>query len=123
MSGKKGMSHYPLATKLEAIRMYHEEGKSKKEITELLNIRDPQRVKKWLSAYRRGGMEAFQQDKYRIKGGRSPKRENPAAYIARLERENDLLKKFRAELRKQALANRFPACGLIHRRWGTEQPG
>ena len=32
MSGKKVMKRYPLAMKLEAIRMYQEDGKSRKEI-------------------------------------------------------------------------------------------
>ncbi len=60
MSGKKGMKHYPLAVKLAAVRMYHEEGKSQQEITELLEIRDRGRVKKWLRAYRQDGTQAFQ---------------------------------------------------------------
>lgn len=106
MSGKKGMKHYPLATKLEAVRLYQEAGKSHREITELLGIRDPDRIEKWLRMYRRDGLEAFQKDKKQTKRGRPPKRENTAAYIARLEMENDLLKKFHAELRKQALAKR-----------------
>jgi hypothetical protein len=32
MSGEKGMKHYPLAIKMEAIWMFQEEGKSQKEI-------------------------------------------------------------------------------------------
>ena len=106
MAGKKGMKHYPLATKLEAIRMYQEEGKSYQEITKLLAIADPWRVKKWLSDYRRKGEAAFQRDPASYKGGRPPKRENTDAYIARLEMENDLLKKFHAELRKLERARR-----------------
>ena len=42
----------------------------------------------------------------RPKRGRPPKRENTEAYIARLEMENDLLKKFHAELRKLEHAKR-----------------
>jgi transposase len=49
MTGKKGMKHYPVAVKREAVRLYQEEGKSYQEITELLGIRDGDRVKKWLS--------------------------------------------------------------------------
>jgi len=103
MSGRKGMKHYSLAVKLEAVRMYQEEGKSHQEITELLKIHDPGRVKRWLRAYRQEGAQAFQKEEKR---GRPPKRENTAAYIARLEMENDLLKKFHAELRKLELAKR-----------------
>ena len=106
MSGRKGMKHYPLATKLEAVRLYQEEGKSPREITELLGIHDPKRIGIWLRTYRREGVEGFQKGKGLIKRGRPPKRENTEAYIARLEMENDLLKKFHAELRKQELAKR-----------------
>jgi transposase-like protein len=86
--------------------MYQEEGKSQKEISELLGIQDPDRVRKWLRAYRREGQGAFQKDTKQTNRGRPPKRENTAAYIARLEMENDLLKKFHAELRKQEFAKR-----------------
>jgi len=106
MSGKKGMKHYPLALKLEAIQLYQEEGKSQKEIAELLGLRRADRIKKWLTAYRREGPKAFENEKNGVLRGRPAKRENTEAYIARLEMENDLLKKFHAELRKQALAKR-----------------
>jgi transposase-like protein len=106
MSGKKGMKHYAVKTKREAVRMYQEEGKSYQEITELLGIRDPERVRKWMRDHRRKGDTAFQRDPSSYKGGRPPKRENIEAYIARLEMENDLLKKFHAELRKLERAKR-----------------
>jgi len=51
--------HYPKEIKLEAIRLFYEEGKSRAEITALLQIRDADRVKKWLRSYRRGGEAAF----------------------------------------------------------------
>lgn len=41
MAGKKGMKHYPVTTKREAVRLCQEEGKSYQEITELLEIVDP----------------------------------------------------------------------------------
>jgi transposase len=106
MAGKKGMKHYPVAVKREAVRLYQEEGKSYKEITELLGIRDRGRVKKWLSVYRRKGERVLERERASYKGGRPPKRENTEAYIARLEMENDLLKKFHAELRKLERAKR-----------------
>lgn len=106
MAGQKGMRHYPIATKLEAVRLYQEEGKSYKEITELLEIVDSGRVKKWLRDYRRKGENAFRRVPGSYKGGRPPKRENVEAYMARLEMENDLLKKFHAELRRLELAKR-----------------
>lgn len=104
MSGKKGMRQYPLETKLEAVRLFYEEGKTHAQITEQLGIRDAKRVKKWLHQYREGGAAAFAK---KPRGpGRRPKKENKDAYIARLEMENDLLKKLHAELRKAMLAKR-----------------
>ena len=105
MAGKKGMKHYPLAMKLEAVRLHEEEGKAYQEITEILGIYDRKRVEKWLREYRREGEAAFGRGPGQKKG-RPPKRESTAAYIARLEMENDLLKKFHAELRKLELAKR-----------------
>jgi len=106
MSGKKGMAHYPVDVKVEAVRMYLEEGRTQAEIAEALGLRSAGRVKIWVRQYRQAGPTAFQRDKNKVKLGRPPKRENTAAYIARLEMENDLLKKFHAELRKQELAKR-----------------
>jgi transposase len=106
MAGKKGMKHYPLAMKLEAIRLHQEEGKSYQEITKLLGIEDRKRVEKWMREYRKDGDAAFGRGLAQKKRGRPPKRENTEAYIARLEMENDLLKKFHAELRKLELARR-----------------
>ena len=99
MAGKKGM-------KLEAVRLHQEEGKSYQEITKLLGIADRKRVEKWLREYRAKGQAAFGRGPGQKKRGRPPKRENTEAYIARLEMENDLLKKFHAELRKLELAKR-----------------
>jgi transposase-like protein len=104
MSGRKRMQHYPLETKLEAIRLFYEEGKTRAQITAQLGILDASRVKKWLHQYRQGGAAAFA--KQRRGPGRRPKKENQDAYIARLEMENDLLKKLQAELRKLELAKR-----------------
>jgi transposase-like protein len=106
MSGKKGMKHYPLAIKLEAIRMYQEDGKSPRAIMKVLGVRDRKRIHKWLSVYRQEGVQAFQKGNSGKRLGRPPKRENTAVYIARLEMENDLLKKFHAELRKLELEKR-----------------
>ncbi len=98
--------HYPKEMKLEAIRMYYEEGISQRAITEALGIRDQYRVKKWIKAYRREGLAAFDRMKNRVNLGRPPKKETTQNYIARLEMENALLKKYHTELRKQALVKR-----------------
>jgi transposase-like protein len=88
------MRYYIREIKLEAIRIFYEDGKTRAEITELLGIRDPEGVKKWLHQYRQQGEAAF--DKKRFKGliGRPPKKENKDAYISCLKMENELLKKF-----------------------------
>ena len=104
MAGKKGMKHYSPELKLEAMRMFYKDGMTRREITESLGIRDPQRVKKWLRQYRRGGEDAFLTKGERR--GRPPKKENTEAYIARLEMENELLKKYHTELRKDMLVKR-----------------
>jgi len=102
MSGKKGMKHYPAEKKLEAVRLFYEEGQTCAEITNVLEIRDPQRVKNWLWQYRREGVEAFNK---RI--GRPRKRaESEQAELERLRMENALLKKYHTELRKEVLAKR-----------------
>jgi transposase-like protein len=104
MAGKKGMQHYPRELKLEAMRMFFEDGKTRKEITAALGIRSSGRVKVWLQQYRAAGAAAF--DKKKRGPGRPPKKEDTAAYIARLEMENELLKKYHTELRQGWLAPR-----------------
>jgi transposase len=106
MSGKKGMVRYPREVKLETVRLFYEEGKTYAEITEQLAIRDPGRVKKWMRRYRQEGEQAFEKKRRTGLVGRPPKKENQEAYIARLEMENTLLKKYHAELRKAMLAKR-----------------
>jgi transposase-like protein len=59
-----------------------------------------------LRKYRKEGKKAFERKPRSGLIGRPPKKENQAAYIARLEMENALLKKFHAELRKMELAKR-----------------
>lgn len=102
MSGKKGMKTYPIEMKLEAMRLYYEEGQTRAEITKLLGIRNAYAVKDWGQRYRREGVSGLKKTK-----GRPRKREaNEATELERLRMENDLLKKFHTELRKEALAKR-----------------
>ena len=96
------MKKYPAETKLEAVRLFYEEGKTRAEITQQLQIRDPQRVRAWLRQYRREGATGLSKAP-----GRPRKRaENVEEELKRLRMENDLLKKFQAELRKEELAQR-----------------
>ena len=54
--------HCTKEIKLEAVRLF-EIGKTHKEITETLRIRDPQRTKKWIRAYQEKGVEAFKKSR------------------------------------------------------------
>lgn len=102
MAGKKGMTHYSKAIKLEAVRLHDEQGLTYAEVATRLEIRQARRIKKWYSAYRKQGEAAFDKQ-----GGRPRKLElSEAERIAHLEMENALLKKFHTELRKLTLARR-----------------
>jgi len=95
MAGKKGMLHYKAEIKERAVKMFLEEGMTYYAISEALGVRKPERIKRWVQAYRQEGELGL----HRVKG-RPQKVEDKDAYIARLEMENELLKKFHAELRK-----------------------
>ncbi len=95
MSGKKGMLHYSAATKEEAVRLFLEEGLTYQAIAERLGIRKAKRIESWVQAYRQEGELGL----HKVQG-RPRQKEDQAAYIARLEMENALLKKFHEELRK-----------------------
>ncbi len=108
MPGKKGEKHchYAAELKREAVRRYLEEGQSQAEIVAALGIHNVRRLRQWLHAFRQEGERAFESKSRIGLVGRPPKREHTAAYIARLEMENDLLKKLHAELRQLELAKR-----------------
>lgn len=102
MAGKKGMKGYPGWMKKRALELYYNAGWSSAEIIAHFEIRDPNRICAWMAQYRKEG-EAMFDTKPR---GRRPKREDTAAYIARLEMEVKLLKKYHAELRQGSLVKR-----------------
>jgi transposase len=101
MSGKKGMKDYSLSVKLQAVRMFLEEGKTKTEIRETLGLTKG-RVKVWVTLYRAEGEAGLQKKR----GCPQRQEESVEEELARLRMENELLKKFPAELRKDALAKR-----------------
>jgi transposase-like protein len=102
MAGKKGMDHYPVEMKLEAVRLFFEEGWTHAEITQELGIRSSTRVKVWVRQYRREGEMVFSKPI-----GRPRKQaDSEQAELERLRMENALLKKFHTELRTQVLAKR-----------------
>jgi len=102
MSEKLRNQLFSKETKKEAIRLFFEEGKTRSEITNMLGIRDQQRVKKWVSQYRKEGSTMFTKHI-----GRPCKNaETQEAELERLRMENALLKKLQSELRKDMLAKR-----------------
>ena len=107
MTGKKGMKRYAVETKLEAVRLFYEEGQTRAQVTSALGIRDPQRIQKWLRQYRAEGASAFAKRK-----GRSRKQAGEQAELERLRMEVALLKKFHSELRGVQLAQRNIGCSI-----------
>jgi transposase len=102
MPGKIGMRRYPVATKLEAIRMFYEEKRSYSEITSLLEIRDHDLVKKWLKQYRQEGESAFTKPVGRPQSDPSSEKYE----LEQLRMENALLKKLQSESQRDMLAKR-----------------
>jgi transposase len=101
MAGKKGMVHYSLEVKLEAMRLYFKAGKTQAEIREALGVRTISIIETWVRQYRREGELAFHRS-----SGRPRKIMDETARIQQLEMENALLKKYHTELRKSLLAKR-----------------
>ena len=101
MSGTKGMTHYNLEIKLQAVQLHEQEGLTYFQVADQLGIRKAERIEKWCRAYRREGELAFHKPV-----GRPHKYEPEQLTLARLRMENALLKKFQSELRKGMLARR-----------------
>jgi transposase len=101
MAGKKGMKRYGTEVKLEAVRLYLEEGKTQRWVAEHLGLSRKELVEKWVHDYRREGAAAFG----RVTG--RPRRVlDRGSYVAQLEMENELLKKYHTELRALRHAKR-----------------
>ena len=100
MSGTKGMMHYPQEVKLEAVRMFLEDGNSYREIAEQLGIRKTYRIRMWVKGYRKEGKNTFTKPIGRPRKGP----ENEQSEMERLRMENALLKKLQSESRKDLLA-------------------
>jgi transposase len=101
MSGRKGIGHYPIEIKLEAIRLYYEEGKSRREISDTLGLTSGECVERWVRRYRREGEPGFCKPI-----GRPRKVVDERSQLKQLEMEVALLKKYHTELRKSLLARR-----------------
>jgi transposase-like protein len=95
------MKDYPVEVKLEAVRLFYEEGKTRAEIAQALGMRCVRPVETWVRGYRQEGEQAFTHPR-----GRPRKVQDECARIKQLEMENALLKKYHTELRKSLLAKR-----------------
>lgn len=101
MSGQKGMLHYKVEIKQDAVRLVLEEHMTYATVADKLNIRKAERIKAWVRMYRREGELSFHKPI-----GRPVKTESTEREVERLRMENALLKKFHTELRKVQLAQR-----------------
>ncbi len=101
MSGRKGMVHYAVEVKKEAVRQVEEEHLSYAEVAKRLAIRKAERIERWVAMYRKEGEISFHKPK-----GRPRKVEDEQSELKRLRMENALLKKFHSELRELQLAQR-----------------
>ena len=101
MSGRKGMVHYALEVKMEAVRLVEDEHLSYVEVAKRLAIRKAERIERWVAMYRQEGELSFHKPK-----GRPRKSESEQSELERLRMENALLKKFHSELRELELAQR-----------------
>ena len=101
MSGTKGMTHYRVETKQEAVRLVMEEHMTYAAVADQLNIRKADRIKAWVRMYRQEGELSFHKPI-----GRPVKTESEEREVKRLRMENALLKKFHTELRNVQLAQR-----------------
>jgi transposase-like protein len=104
MTRIKGKKDYPEWLKREALHLYIDEGVPSALINDKLGIQDTYRVGAWVRQYRDEGEMMF--FKKRMRCGRKAKEDAPETYIARLEEENEFLKKARTELRQEWLAKR-----------------
>ena len=101
MSGRKGMLHYQVEIKQEAVRLVLEAHLTYAAVADRLNIRKAERIEAWVRMYRREGELSFHKPI-----GRPVKTESKEREVERLRMENALLKKFHTELRKVQLAQR-----------------
>ena len=101
MSGTKGMLHYKVETKQEAVRLVLEEHRSYAEVAVVLGIRKAARIEAWVHMYRKEGELSFHKPI-----GRPAKKQTEQRELEHLRMENALLKKFHTELHGMRLAPR-----------------
>ena len=101
MSGRKGMLHYKVEVKQEAVRLVLEEHLTYAVVAAKLEIRKADRIEAWVRMYRQEGELSFHKPI-----GRPLKLEAEERELERLRMENALLKKFHTELQRVRLAQR-----------------
>lgn len=112
MTGTKGMLHYTIDKKQEAVRLFLEGGYTYREIAKQLGIRKAERIEVWVREYRREGTVAFT----RSIGRPRKQAEGEQGELERLRMENALLKKLQSELREDMLAKRDIGQSFITRK-------
>ena len=101
MSGRKGMRHYKVEIKQEAVRLVEEDHLTYTDVAARLEIRKAERIEAWVRMYRREGELSFHKTIGRPRTAESEERE-----LEWLRMENALLKKFHTELREVRLVQR-----------------
>jgi transposase len=101
MSGRKGMLHYKVEIKQEAVRLVLEEHLTYSAVAARLEIRKAERIEAWVRMYQQEGELSFHKTIGRPLKSQAEERE-----LERLRMENALLKKFHTELRGVRLAQR-----------------
>lgn len=96
---------YSPATKLEAVRLFLEEGKSRAQVIEILDLPSIELVKDWVHRYRTEE-DPFEPKPLGRKKKSAGEKESLEEEVKRLRMENDLLKNLRSESLKIMLAKR-----------------
>ncbi len=99
MGSRKGIKNFPDDVKVEAVRLFLEEGLSRAEVAAKVGVKHPKQIQRWVRCYRREGVAGLRKPK----GGR---RRETRSEVERLRMEVALLKKFHTELREVQLAQR-----------------
>jgi transposase-like protein len=88
MSGTKGMTHYSLEIKLQAIQLHETEGLTYAQVAEQLGMRKAERLEIWVRQYQHEGEAGL----CKKGSGRPRKAHTDQERLAQLEMENVLLK-------------------------------
>lgn len=99
MAGEKRVrKSYSFETKVSAVKMYLEGGKSLKETTQEIGITDTRTLRKWIKNYQEYGADGLKEKRGKSKHprkGRPPKQEQSLeARLKRAEAERDFYKTF-----------------------------